>query len=269
MAKSMPADALLKKYCSGRELPYDCPDFGVFYNALFSGYVIRKNRLFPEPDLMKVVNVEKSAAVFDDLLGRDSLLRQAILRELVMLTTLKELAGIPDYSSDAIVSMLQQVIQRSRIVAHREIAGNLVRRLSALRAEQPAPDFSFLLPGDSVLSLAKMQGKYVYMGFFTSWCTDCLANMELMKSLQPKFADDVVFIMVSVDENPLDFQYFLQKNPWPFAVVHYAGNYDLLDDYAVRAYPLFVLIDRAGGLFNPRAKLPAEGIELEFRRLLK
>lgn len=123
---------------------------------------------------------------------------------------------------------------------------------SAPSAQMTEKDFTLMsVDGDSV-TLNDTVGKKVYIKFWASWCSICLAGMgEFIDFHDSKsMSEDVVVLTVvspgkSGEKSVEDFKTWFAGRGWKFTV--------LLDDdgevaraYGVRGYPTSVFIDSMG-----------------------
>jgi peroxiredoxin len=114
-----------------------------------------------------------------------------------------------------------------------------------------------------MVSLKELKGKPVLLCFWTTYCQGCLSEMEMMAAMWPKYKDKVEFVSISADRDFVMMKFFIDRKPnysWKF--LHVGDQWELLKEYDVRSYPLFVLVDRQGNLYKKfPAPLPSEGLE--------
>lgn len=123
---------------------------------------------------------------------------------------------------------------------------------SGLLAEgTSAPDF--MIYTDSLpagFSLSSLQGQYVLIEFWASWCPDCQKATATLRQLHATYAPlGVVFVGVSFDTDKTQWQQYIRDNalywiqhreeiPW--------NENTLASAYHVRWIPTLYLIDRDG-----------------------
>lgn len=78
--------------------------------------------------------------------------------------------------------------------------------------------FDFQLPDSAGVmhALHDFKGKWVIVDFWASWCGDCRADMPELKSLYKRCKDDVVFVGISFDTDPVQWKTYIaqQELPW-------------------------------------------------------
>ncbi len=129
-----------------------------------------------------------------------------------------------------------------------------------------APDFTLETMDGEPLRLSDLQGRIVVLNFWATWCPPCRYEIPYFIEMQDEYADDVVFVGVSIDEGGWD-------DVRPFAE-EYGINYPLLlDDGVVSeeyggAYvlPTTFVLDREG-----RIEVFAPGMvrEAELRQVIE
>ena len=78
----------------------------------------------------------------------------------------------------------------------------------------------------SVLSLADLKGKVVFINFWATWCPPCLAEMPSINKLYQQFEKDaeVVFIMVDADSNFTKAQAYMDRKKYKLPVYAVAST---------------------------------------------
>lgn len=105
---------------------------------------------------------------------------------------------------------------------------------------------------DSPLSLQGLRGKVVLLDFWTFCCANCLHVIDELRTLESRFADELVIIGVHSPK----FEHEKSDTAVAAAVQRYGVRHPVLNDpalhlwqqYAVRAWPTLVLVDPDGYL---------------------
>jgi peroxiredoxin len=256
-------------YLNDKPVHYNNPEYMFFFNTFFDQYLPGNNRFISRRDLIATVNHQADYKALMDTLGKDTLLRNEVIRELVLLKTLKELYHNRSFSGRNILSILGQVESLSKFSKHREIAGNLIHELTLLEVGFPAPDFKLpALEGDTV-ALSDLVGKPVYIFFMTTLSHGCLVEFEQLENLHLTYGKDIHFVTVSFDETPEITDKFRNLYDFQWLFLYNGPGFDLINDYRIKTYPTFALIRSDGTIAEYPAYKPSEVIEQSFQSLLK
>jgi thiol-disulfide isomerase/thioredoxin len=259
-----------KIYLEDQPVYYDNPEYMNFFHQFFDHYISGfNNRFIKRDDLYATINSQYSYPAMLDSLGKDSMLRNEVIRELVLIKTLMELFHNRDFSSANIIHMLKQVNERSKFERHRAIAASAVYQLTRFEQGFPAPYFNLPgLDGDS-LSLPEFEGKPLYLSFMTTWSYACLEEFELLNKLYAEFGNSIHFVTISLDKDLEVISRFKEDKQYDWEFLYNGSNYDLILDYDIKTFPMFVLIDRNGKIFQYAAYKPSELIKESFKQVLK
>ena len=235
-----------------------------FFNQFFDQYLTAGNKFVSEKDMEKGINELINLPALMDSLGKDTLLLSESLRELVLIKTLQELYFSPFYYPQNILSILDQIISTSPFSLHRSIAMNVRNGLTKLQKGTIVPDFKLPDLTGIPVNLSDHKGKTVYLSFLTTWTFACLAEYKIMDSLYSVWGNEIDFITVSLDKNPEIVTRFKNEKKYNWTFLYNGTGYDLIQDYGIKTFPLFVLIDSEGKILQYPALKPSEGIEETF-----
>jgi len=271
MGQIISVKKLANKYFWKQPVLYDNTGYMEFFNEFFNNYIPAESNGVTMDDLDRTINTEKSFPALLDSLGKDSVLRNEMIRELVAMKTISTLYYVKGFDKSAILDMLNYVIDNSKFPQHKIIAENYVKYLTKLTVGTAAPDFTLKDFTGLSYSLSEFnKDKYVYLFFWTTWSPISLAEMDLVNKLKEKYGTKVEFVGVCADKEFLTYYYFMQKNKnYNFTTLHFGNNQDLLEAYEVKAYPSFVLIGPDGKILQYPAEAPSGALDELFYDLTK
>lgn len=149
-----------------------------------------------------------------------------------------------------------------------KVAGRIKELLLRGKKGEKAPGFTLVNAQGEVKELSDFAGKHVYINFYASWCTSCMADMIQIAYLRKTYGKHIEFLSISMDENFEDFKMFVQKkrdfsNPFLF------GSHSpvFIDNWGLYALPRYVLLDREGNIVRYEAQSPSGGIERELEKI--
>lgn len=259
---------LFLEYVNNREILYFHPEYMDFFNALFSDLLTGNNRFISRADLLSTINYQKSYPALLDSLGKDTLLRNEKIRELVLLEMLNHFYSSNLYDKSALLDVLQQIKENSKFTEHRMIAKNIISELTKLEVGFESPQFTLPNLSGDTLYLTDFLGKPIYLGFFTTSSYACLAEFKLFDTLFQTYGEKINFISISLDANPEVIKQFKDEKGYDWTFLYNGTQYNLLHDYNIKTYPTFVLIDKMGKIAEYPAYKPSEVIEGSFKKLL-
>jgi len=113
------------------------------------------------------------------------------------------------------------------------------------KIEEVAPEISAKewINSQRPLTLAGLRGKVVVVDFWATWCVSCVEGIPHLNELQRKYSGKNFQLLGLVREGHQTMDPFLAKHRVDYPIGLESGS---LDDYAITAIPLELVIDQEG-----------------------
>ncbi|MBV8253047.1 MAG: AhpC/TSA family protein [Chitinophaga sp.] len=156
----------------------------------------------------------------------------------------------------------------------------LAERIKGVRTTaigSKAPNFTKPDLNGNPFTLSSLQGKYVLVDFWGSWCGPCRAGNPHLKALFEKYKSkgfEIIGVANEKSENLED-----AKKAWQGAVktdglpwLHVLNNYeksqsDLVASYAVSGFPTKLLLDKTGKIIYKEVGTGGDGLDKELQKI--
>ncbi|MBF0219779.1 MAG: TlpA family protein disulfide reductase [Gammaproteobacteria bacterium] len=117
-----------------------------------------------------------------------------------------------------------------------------------LTAPSPAPAFTLPRADGSLVTLADLRGKVVYLDFWASWCPPCRKSFPWMNAIHERYQQQgLVVVSVNVDQDRAMAARFLAQLPAKFEVL-YDSDTTVAERYHLVGMPTSFFIDRQGNV---------------------
>lgn len=148
----------------------------------------------------------------------------------------------------------------------------LKKRITELKAHAdllkpgvPAPAFSLKNLDGKQIQLSDYRGKVVFIDFWASWCVPCIAEFKYVPELKAALkGKDIVFLYVSLDDKTEAWQKsaikLLPGEQHLWAPGAFTG--DIAKAYQITGIPRYVVVDRAGLIYDLSPPRPSSGEQL-------
>jgi peroxiredoxin len=148
-----------------------------------------------------------------------------------------------------------------------------INMVSRFAKGQPAPDFEFVTTDGKTMKLSDLRGKVVYLGFWASWCKQCVGEMINEKKVKDLIKDKPLeFLYVSIANDTATDNKLITKYNLDGIHTRVPGIWDAKEVqlYGVQALPAYFLIDKEGkfALQNPPSPAQSTELILEISKLL-
>lgn len=109
-----------------------------------------------------------------------------------------------------------------------------------------APDFSAKKVDGTTFTLSSLQGKYVVIDFWGSWCKWCIKGFPDMKTAYAKHKGKVEFVGIACRDTEEKWKAATAKYELPWISVLNPADNDLVKVYDVKGFPTKIVLDPQG-----------------------
>jgi thiol-disulfide isomerase/thioredoxin len=146
----------------------------------------------------------------------------------------------------------------------------VARELGRLdKVGKPAPDLAAQDLAGKTVRFGALQGKYVLVDFWATWCAPCITELPVLQEAYRKYHPaGFEIIAVSLDDTRSAVVDFVKVRKLPWPQIHNAtAGADLVEAFGVGSIPAAYLIDPEGKIIRLDLRGPALGTTLA--RLIK
>lgn len=119
------------------------------------------------------------------------------------------------------------------------------------------PEYTFKDLQGKEVKMSDLQGKYVYIDVWASWCGPCLVQLPELKKLEEQLEGyNITFLSLSIDEDAQACQKAVEKNNMTSLVWIAGPEHQITKDFDIRTIPRFILLDPQGIIIHNRMSRP-------------
>lgn len=258
------------RYFVNKPICYENTEYINLFNEYFKKYFEQIKEDDRHDSIIREVNVYKGYTGLIKYLSADTILKNdAALREFLLIKCLTELYnGNKNFNKEAIIVVLQKLTEQGVIDKNKIIAKSVLNTLGRCALGSNAPNFLLQNSEHKEIKLSDFKGKIVYLIFFASWSSTSIDELNALLKIYKKYEKDVTFIGVSCDKEVQTFWDFTRAHSYPFTMLHFGGNYQLLENYKIASLPIFVLIDAKGKIINYPTLCVSSGLENQLNQII-
>ena len=125
-----------------------------------------------------------------------------------------------------------------------------------------APGFDYVNFKGGKTKLSDLNGKYVYIDVWATWCGPCRAEIPFLKKAEEKYHDkNIAFVSISVDvDKDLEkWKKFVEEKQLGGIQLFADKNWssDFMKSFSINSIPRFILIDPSGKVVSADAARPS------------
>lgn len=260
---------VIREYYHKQPFLYQNPAYMDLFNQLFANYLTLYMNTSEGGRLYSDIAYAKSPAYIKETFSNNMVLLNDTLQELVLLKGLNDAFSQHDFPTSSLIITLDSVAQVTKVPYHKIIAENIKKNVLQARQGFPAPEFELRDANGVFRKSTDYLANYVYLSFISLESFTCQQDLELLKKLYDKHKSDFRIISICIDD---DFNkmvnYFKDKN-YEWTLLSYRTQKSIVDDYKVKVYPTYYLVNPEGALSMSPAVSPAENFEWFFFKMMQ
>lgn len=247
------------KYFDNDYIQYNNPAYMTLFRESYTGYLY--NSRYISKDLLNTtINDEPDYLALFNGLGRDPMLANERLRELVIILNLSELFDNEEFDRGNVIKLLQYIKASTHFPEHIVFIDHVLERITLTAA--PARPLVFKDKKGKKAPIKQFDKKDIYVQVFQSDCFECIREMTLIREFNKKYGDKIQFLSLNVDPDRESYEQFLKNYgemfDWP--ILYFDGNYDWLLENGVETLPEYLIINTDGQLLQRYPPEPEVGL---------
>ncbi len=238
--------------------------FSDFFKAMYAS-----TQLFSYDDMTAAINSEKGYFHVEKLLNKSERMAQyPEVRELVACLLLAKKYYSPDIRKGKVLSIFTELEENSQFNNVQLVARNFRKKLTHLEYGSPAPPFRLQDEQGAYTTLAHFEGKFVLLDFHRADCPLCLNNMGDLNALTKEFKGELQVLTFAEKEGFGETVEYARLRSYDWPILNIGKQILLLEEYNIRAYPAYVIINPDNTIATANAPLPEEGLSFYIRRFM-
>lgn len=135
---------------------------------------------------------------------------------------------------------------------------------AVLRKGRPSPELGFEDINGKTWNLADLQGKYVYIDIWATWCVPCKGELPHLKKLEETFKGmNIAFVSLSCDRDKAKWEKMVKEQQLGGIQLWGGEDNEFLRKYRAQAIPRFILLDPNGRIVDPDMTRPSDEKTIE------
>jgi hypothetical protein len=260
---------IIDNYFKDRSFLYYNPAFMELFNEIFTDYFDLYMQENPESNLYYIVNREQSLDKLRESIRKDKALSDKTMQEFVIIKSLYDAFYNDRFSKSAIIILMDSLHAETENEFHQMVLSDIKFEITKLAIGFNPPPFELYGHDSTLIRLDDFSGEYVYLGFCNSFSYACIKEFELLKDLNSRYEKYLKIVTILIDDSFETMLNLVQSNNYSWTFLHYSHHPEILDDYDIKGYPTYFLIDKNGTLLASPAISPAEGFERYLYNILR
>ncbi len=263
---------LIEDYFVNNEILYNNIEYSSLFKEVFNNYFFSGVSGIDYAKLIETANYSSNFTKIDELIsmGNSLLAPDQRLRELIGIIGLAKLYKTKGFNRYNIVKLLRQVERNSNFAEHREIAANYIVKLQKLKYGSKAPVFELADQNEKIFKLDDFNGEFILLAFLEGDCKICISHISLLDELRQMFKGELHIVsLVSGGSQSSVSQFMYERDyDWPVLTID-NNNILLLEDYDVKVFPTYILLNPDGSIAMATTPMPDENLAAYINGLMK
>ncbi len=236
------------------------PAYVELFNKVYEGYFDYFGRTEIGKRLGTAI-ANQSYSEVKNVLKQDKVLQPEELLNMVMLHSLFEEFYDDNFSRKSMLAILDSLIDVSTNEIELATAKSVRDQVTKLLAGYAPPSFSLYDVDSNLVTLDDFKGKFVYLNFCSCFSYTCLNEFVMLQNLYNKHNKYLSIVTIVIDDDVQVMKDFVERSGYNWTFLHFDNQPTIFQEYDIRAFPTYFLIDDEGKLNMSPAPAPAEQFE--------
>lgn len=260
---------VIREYYHNQSFLYQNPAYMDLFTQLFANYLSFYITKKEGQRLYSDIAMAKSPTFAKQTFSNNMVLINDTLQELVLLKGLSDAFNTKDFPLPNLLMTLDSISLQTTIPQHKTMAANIKSKALKARAGFIAPQFELRDKNGVFRHSKELLANYVYLNFVSLESFTCLQDLQLLKKLHDKHKTEFKIVSICIDDDFNKAIEYFNDNNFEWMLLSYRTQKNIPDEYKVRSYPSYYLIDPEGKLKLSPALSPGENFELQFYKILQ
>jgi len=247
----------------------DHPTYMELFRAMFRDFLVYYDRTREGQGIRHHINRTHNLDSLRMIVRSHGAITSDTLCDLLLLQELPRLFYRGDYHKEAVLILLDSLAADPVSETFGQAATLIGNRLSSLVIGNNPPDFRLKGTDGREYTPGSFLGKYTYLMFCTPDHYGCMMEYPFLKSYLLKHADYLNVVTVMVAETQEQVKDFMHRNGYSWTALYGGDDFELLNSYMVRAFPVAYLLGPEGKLIMSPAPVPTDGFEQQLFRIMR
>ncbi|MDA3890657.1 MAG: thioredoxin-like domain-containing protein [Salinivirgaceae bacterium] len=260
---------VIREYYHNKPFLYQNPAYMDLFSQLFTNYLSFYATTKEGRRIYSDIAFAKSPTYVKQTFANNMVLINDTLQELVLLKGLHDAFYSKDFPTANLLMTLDSVVMSSKIQVHKSIAQSVREKVLQARSGYEAPQFELRDMNGVFRHSKEFLANYVYLNFISIESFTCQQDLELLKGLYEKHKSDFMMVSICIDDDFSKTVELFKEKGYDWMLLSYRTQKSVVEDYNVRSYPSYYLLNPEGLLSLSPALSPGENFELQFFRLIQ
>ena len=268
VSKAKSEEEIMKEYFLGQTVLYQNIQYTDFFAEFFKA-AFASTDLFGYNDLVAVINSDKGYIDLDNLLLKsEALANDTEIRELVATLLIAKKYYSPNVIKRKVIEKYRELQRNSKFSGVRKTAEDYIEKLTHHANGSPATPFKLTDADGNDIELSSFKGKFVLLNFNRADCKMCLHYFQDLDEINKEFKGKLEIVSIVKDDGFVVTATYAGDRSFDWTFLNLGRNILLLEDYHIRTFPAFVIINPENNIVMETAPLPGEGLNLYIRRFM-
>jgi len=247
---------------------YDNIGYMDCFSSVFSHYFSQGYKFISKEDLEKWLDANNYSAL-NDALGRDEILQNEIIRELVFLQGMKDAFWDGTFNRNRILKMLEKFENTTKFAKHKQIATNLIEYLLNKDFQgKKLPSLQVKNIEGEEINLENFMDKTLLVCLVQLDKVACLKELETIHYYYDSVKEKCNIAVICFDNSFEKMYNFVRNskvgNKYKFPFLYFDKNWRIVEEFNLHFFPTFILIDKDGTIKRNPFDSPSSGSLIQF-----